>query len=132
MPGLAEIVRLRTAECRQAAEYLPVVAAGEQGADGRAADHIAACLRCQAEVAAYRRMLRHLRGLRHEHVPSPPGALAAVLAALETAELGEHTISNRALRVAYFGGLTVATAAAGAAGVLVWMSRRRMGLAAAG
>jgi hypothetical protein len=108
------------------------VAAGEEGADGRAAEHIAACLRCQAEVAAYRRILRHLRSLRHEHVPSPPGALAAVLAALESAELGEHPSSNRALRVAYFGGLTVATAAAGAAGVLVWMSRRRVGLAATG
>lgn len=132
MPGLAEIVRLRTAECRQAAASLPVVAAGEEGADERAAEHIAACLRCQAEVAAYRRILRHLRTLRHEHVPAPPGALAAVLAALETAELGDHPASNRALRVAYFGGLTVATAAAGAAGVLVWMNRRRMGLAATG
>ena len=89
MPGLAEIVRLRTADCRQAAAYLPSIAAGEEGADARARDHIAECLRCQAEVAAYRRLLRHLRALRHDEVPSPPGALAAVLAALEAAELGE-------------------------------------------
>jgi hypothetical protein len=137
MPGLAEIVRLRTADCRQAAAYLPVVAAGEAGDDGasaRAVEHIGSCLRCQAEVAAYRRILRHLRALRHDEVPSPPGALAAVLAALEAAEggLGEQSASSRALRVAYVGGITMATAAAGAAGVLVWLSRRRTGLAATG
>ncbi len=132
MPGLAEIVRLRTADCRQAAAYLPSIAAGEEGANARARDHIAGCLRCQAEVAAYRRLLRHLRALRHDEVRSPPGALAAVLAALEAAELGELPSANRALRMAYVGGLTVATAAAGAAGVLVWMNRRRLGLAAAG
>ena len=132
MPGLAEIVRLRTADCRLAAPYLPSIAAGEDGASVRARDHIQGCLRCQAEVAAYRRVLRHLRGLRHDEVPSPPGALAAVLVALEAAELGEHAGAHRALRMAYVGGITVATAAAGAAGVLVWMNRRRMGLAATG
>jgi hypothetical protein len=132
MPGLAEIVRLRTADCRQAAAYLPSIAAGEDGANARAHQHIGGCLRCQAEVAAYRRLLRHLRSLRYDEVPSPPGALAAVLAALEAAELAEHAAVSRALRVAYVGGITVATAAAGAAGVLVWMNRRRVGLAATG
>jgi hypothetical protein len=132
MPGLAEIVRLRTADCRQAAAYLPSIAAGEGEANTRARDHVASCLRCQAEVVAYRRLLRHLRGLRRDEVPSPPGALAAVLVALEAAELGELPSANRALRLAYVGGLTVATAAAGAAGVLVWMNRRRLGLAATG
>jgi hypothetical protein len=130
MPGLAEIVRLRTADCRQAAAFLPSIAAGEDDASARARDHVSGCLRCQAEVAAYRRLLRHLRALRHDDVPSPPGALAAVLVALEAAELGEHPAMHRALRLAYVGGITVATAAAGAAGVLVWMNRRRMGLAA--
>jgi hypothetical protein len=132
MPGLAEIVRLRTADCRQAASELPAVAAGEASTSARAANHIAECLRCQAELAAYRRIMRHLRALRHDDVPAPPGALAAVLAALEAAELSDHATTNRVLRVAYVGGLTVATAAAGAAGVLVWMSRRRTGLAATG
>jgi hypothetical protein len=132
MPGLAEIVRLRTADCRHAAAYLPSIAAGEDGASAKVQEHVGGCLRCQAEVAAYRRLLRHLRSLRNEEMPSPPGALAAVLAALEAAELGEHPAVNRALRMAYVGGITVATAAAGAAGVLVWMNRRRMGLAATG
>jgi hypothetical protein len=132
MTGLAEIIRLRTGDCRQAAEYLPAVAAGDDGVDDRVAGHVAQCLRCQAEVAAYRRISRHLHALRHEELPSPPGALGAVLAALEAAELADHPAASRALRVAYVGGLTVATAAAGAAGVLVWMSRRRTGLAATG
>jgi hypothetical protein len=132
MPGLVEIVRRRTADCRQAAAYLPSIAAGEDGANARASEHIAGCLRCQAEVAAYRRLLRHLRSLRQDEVPSPPGALAAVLAALEAAELSEHPAVNRSLWMAYVGGITVATAAAGAAGVLVWMNRRRVGLAATG
>ena len=150
MSGLAEIVRLRTVDCRQAGEFLPMLAAGEHGsaglstygrprlADGRpsegrstegrategrategrategpategrasegrasegrsaeavpeqVADHVAQCLRCQAEMAAYRRILRHLRALRHDDVRSPPGALAAVLAALEVAALEDH------------------------------------------
>jgi len=191
--GLAEIVRLRTVDCRQAGEFLPMLAAGEHGsaglstygrprlADGRpsegrstegrategrategrategpategrasegrasegrsaeavpeqVADHVAQCLRCQAEMAAYRRILRHLRALRHDDVRSPPGALAAVLAALEVAALEDHAGgANRALRVAAVGGITVATAAATTAGVLVWMSRRRLGLAETG
>jgi hypothetical protein len=97
------------------------------------ADHVAQCLRCQAEMAAYRRILRHLRALRHDDVRSPPGALAAVLAALEVAALEDHAGgANRALRVAAVGGITVATAAATTAGVLVWMSRRRLGLAETG
>ena len=80
--GLAEIVRLRTADCRQAAVLLPSVAAGEADVDERVAEHVATCLRCQAEVAAYRRILRHLRSLRQDEVETPPGAMAAVLDAL--------------------------------------------------
>src|SRR5262249_9542765 len=96
-PGLAEIGRLRTTDCRQAAAYLPSIAAGERDASDRARDHVGGCLRCQAEVAAYRRLLRHLRALRHDDVATPPGALAAVLVALEAAELGEHPAMHRAL-----------------------------------
>jgi hypothetical protein len=132
VPGLAEIVRRRTSDCRQAAAWLPAVAAAEAGVDDRCAGHVAQCLRCQAEIAAYRRILRHLRALRNDDVRPPAGALAAVLAALEAAAVDEPAGSaNRALRVAYVGGITVATAAAGAAGVLVWMSRRRLALALA-
>ena len=39
---------------------------------------------------------------------------------------------RRAVRMAYVGGITVATAAAGAAGILMWINRRRPGLAEVG
>ena len=133
MRALAEIVRLRTADCRLVAAELPGLAAGEPAIDERLARHVAQCLRCQAEVAAYRRILRHLRSLRDDETSTPPGAITDVLAALAAAGLEETTSSaNRMLRAAYVGGITVATAAAGAAGVLVWMSRRRPGLAETG
>lgn len=134
MRGLAD-VRLRPAECRQAAPRLPALAAEEVGVDERIAVHVAQCLRCQAEVVVYRRILRHLRSLRQDEMSSPPGAIAEVLDALARARAdleGPSASTNRVLRVAYVGGLTVATAAAGAAGVLVWMNRRRPGLARTG
>jgi hypothetical protein len=130
---LAEIVRLRSGECRQAAASLPHLAAGPEGLpDERAAQHAEGCVRCQAEVAAYRRILRQLRALRHDVVEPPPGALAAVLAALEAAAVEQQASgATWVVRAVYVGGITVATAAVGAAGVLVWMSRRRLGLPAA-
>lgn len=133
MRGLAEIVRLRTADCRQVAERLPGLAAGEATIDERLGRHVAQCLRCQAEVAAYRRILRHLRSLRDDETSVPPGAITDVLEAIAAAGLAESASSTgRMLRAACVGGLTVATAAAGAAGVLVWMSRRRPALADTG
>jgi hypothetical protein len=130
VPGLVDPLRLRSPGCRQAAGWLAAVAAGEAGVDDRCREHVSTCLRCQAEVAFYRGMLRQLRALRHDEVSSPPGALGAVLAALEAAAAAEPLGgTNRVLRVAYVGGITVATAAAGAAGVLVWMNRRRLAFA---
>jgi hypothetical protein len=128
MGALAEIVRLRTADCRQAAVDLPQLAAGETtDIDPGSAGHVESCLRCQAELAAYRRILRHLRTMRHDLIDPPPGALAQVLAAIEAAADEPHSPATWAVRAAYVGGITVATAAAGAAGVLVWMNRRRIG-----
>jgi len=133
MSGLAEIILLRTTDCRQAAAFLPALASAAGDGPDDVARHVAECLRCQAEMAAYRRILRHLRALRYDDVRSPPGALATALAALEAAALEDHASgANRALRVVYVSGITVATAAATTAGVLVWINRRRMGLAETG
>jgi hypothetical protein len=130
VPGLADTLRLRSPGCRQAAGWLAAVAAGETGVDERCRQHVATCLRCQAEVAFYRGMLRQLRALRHDQVSSPPGALGTVLAALDAAAVAQPVGgANRLLRVAYVGGITAATVAAGVAGVLVWMNRRRPALA---
>jgi hypothetical protein len=108
---------------------IPEIAAGELGeVDPEARAHVEQCLRCQAEVVAYRRLLRTLRAMRGDVIVPPRGSVAALLAALdEAAQRGNP--AGWAVRAAYVGGLT---AAAGAAGVLVWISRRRPGYAQAG
>ncbi|MGH9054879.1 MAG: hypothetical protein ACRDYY_03265 [Acidimicrobiales bacterium] len=126
MRGLAEIVRLRTADCTEVADYLPWMAGGGDGIADDVVAHVERCLRCQAEVAGYRRIVRDLRAMRDELVTPPPGALAAVLAAVEAAGAVQHPGGAWPMRAAYLGGITVATGA----GVLVWMSRRRFGLPA--
>ncbi|HUE60975.1 MAG TPA: hypothetical protein VMO88_15490 [Acidimicrobiales bacterium] len=130
MRSPAEIIQLRTGPCREAAGVLPAIAAGEYplGAPSPIGVHVRECLRCQAELSAYRRLLDQLRELRGDLESPPEGALASLLEALAS----ESAAGTRwALRAAYLGGITVATAAAGAAGVLVWMNRRRPGLAKA-
>jgi hypothetical protein len=81
---------------------------------------VRSCLRCQAEVAAYRRILRTMQSMRHDMVTPPPGGLTAVVRALQEAADGGQAVSWATV-AAYVGGLT----AAGAAGVLVWYTRRR-------
>ncbi len=91
--------------------------------------HIDACLRCQAEVVRYRRMLRGLQMLRTRYLEPSPGLLTQTLAAL--GEAGERQavrslVSGR--RVAYagaIGGATLCAAGAATAAVLVRRSKRR-------
>jgi hypothetical protein len=132
MRALADIIGLRTGECRDCVDAIAQIAAGEKDIDQSAAGHVARCLRCQAEVVAYRRILHTMRAMRQDRIPPPNGGVASVLAALEAASTDHAGGSTTwATRAAYLGGITVATAAAGA-GVLVWMNRRRLGLAATG
>ena len=122
MRTLAEIVPLRTAACRDAESAIVAIAAGEGGAGPEARGHVEACLRCQAEVAAYRRVMAVMRTMRADRLPAPAGAIPAALDLLPADE-GEG-VPAWAVRAAYVGGIT----AAGAAGMLVWLSRRRPGL----
>jgi hypothetical protein len=128
MRSLAEIVSLRTPACDRIAAVLPAIAAGEEPqavqlpAGLEPAEHVAQCLRCQAELSAYRRLLEQLRAMRYDEVAAPDGALGELMRALAD----QRHAPTWAVRAAYVGGITVATAAAGAAGVLVWMSRRRL------
>ena len=124
MPGLTELVRLRPVVCADLVELLPMVAAGEGRVDRRSRSHMEQCLRCQAEIARYRRMLRALRGLRNQAVTPAPGVLGEVLDAI--AGVGSPA-ADRAVRAAYLAGITVATAAAGALGLAVWVAHRRPG-----
>ena len=102
-------------------------------ADARARAHVEGCLRCQAELAQYRKLVRTLHSLRTEVLVPAPGLVNDVLAALE--EVGERQAVRslvRGRRAAYMGGLAVATAAAGAGAVIVLASRRNRSLRAAG
>ena len=90
--------------------------------------HIETCLRCQAELARYRRMLRGLQLLRTRYLEPAPGLLAQTLAALE--EAGEREARRAILngrRLAYAGAIGGAAVAAGTAAtvMLIHRSRRR-------
>jgi hypothetical protein len=119
---LAEIVPLRTAACRDALDAVAMLAAGENGVEPRAAAHVESCLRCQAEVVAYRRVLATMRTMRHELVGLPSGAVDETVVSLHAETV--DSASAWAVRAAYVGGITAA-----GAGVLVWLGRRRLGLA---
>ena len=110
--------------CADVAELLPGMVDGTATADAQALGHVGSCLRCQAELAQYRRLQRALRRLRPHGVEPPVGLLADVLASLsDPRHQGEPSQRARPSRrhgrtAAYLGGLAVATAAAGAAVVL--------------
>lgn len=123
MRSLAEIARLRSGECVSAADVIPQLAAGERTGDLAAEAHIARCLRCQAEVAAFGGILRAMRAMRHETVDDPTATLDRIVETLRSTR-PEPKLPAWPARVAYFCGLT-ATAAAGA---LLWANRRHPGL----
>lgn len=118
-------------QCDQVIDRLPDAAAGRLLLDADARDHVGECLRCQAEMVQYRRMLRALRALRTEVLEPAPGQVAGVLAAVSAA--GEQRAVDgllRGRRVVYVGGIAAAAAtAAGGALVLASRSRRRVRLA---
>jgi hypothetical protein len=81
------------------------------------------CLRCQAELAQYRRLRRTMVAMAAESIPVPAD-LTRVLVGLDDAlarRARQRTVGKRA---AYIGGLAAATAA-GVGGVLVLTTRRR-------
>jgi hypothetical protein len=118
--------------CESIAEILPALAMGEADVSRRVHNHVTVCLRCQAEMARYRRLRRNLLSLRDQPVEAGPMLAAQILERLDSAfsedrAFGEDRGSRTALQVACFGGLSVATVAG--AGMLVWLTRRRLALA---
>ena len=112
--------------CDRVADALPGIVEGLEVADIEVQRHVAACLRCQAELVQYRKLLRTLRQLRTEVVEPAPGLLPDILAALGAA--GErraihHLLNGR--RVAYVGGIAAATAAGAAGAILATRARSR-------
>jgi anti-sigma factor RsiW len=111
--------------CASVAAALPGIVEGLAVADLELRRHVETCLRCQAELAQYRKLLKALHSLRTQVLEPAPGMLPDILAALEAA--GErramrHLLSGR--RAAYVGGIAAATAA-GAAGAIVLATRHR-------
>jgi hypothetical protein len=115
--------------CEDLADALAGVAEGGQLRDRRARKHVESCLRCQAELAQHRKLLKALRTLRTEVLAPAPGLVSEVLASLEEAAEGHAVRSLLAgRRVAYLGGIAVASAAAAAGlGVALVLANRSRG-----
>lgn len=114
--------------CAQVALRLAGVADATATLDRAEQRHVEQCLRCQAELAQYRKLLRAMRSLRSTSRPVPEGVVADVLVHLEAA--GERRAVRAALsgrRAAYLGGIAAAATAAGAGAAIVLVSRGRRG-----
>jgi hypothetical protein len=108
---------------------LPALAVGEAEAGPWVERHVATCLRCQADMVRYRRLRRTMRRWSQAGVEPGSDILPGILASLERAGRGSRWVpASAGRRTAYVGGVAVATAGA-AAGVLVWVNRRRPSLA---
>src|SRR5215467_4698941 len=111
--------------CDEVAALLPALVDGDSR-NLAVERHVESCLRCQAELARYRRLLRALHQLRTRYIEPTPGLLGDTLALIEeAAERGAMRSMLSGRRLAYagaIGGTAVATAA-----LLIARSRRRGG-----
>ncbi len=86
--------------------------------------HVTSCLRCQAEQAQYRRILRAMKTLRGDVVVAQPELLDDVLDLLRPpAEVVKFRRPTTDRRRAAIGGIAAAAATAGAAGAIAIASR---------
>ena len=109
--------------CDALSEMLAEAAEGQPVSRRSARAHVEHCLRCQADLAQYRRLHRGLRQLADRRASLPADWVDEVLAALDDA--GTESNAGRALRrAAVLGGMAAVTAA-GAASVLVLRTSRR-------
>jgi hypothetical protein len=111
--------------CEELADDLAAAADGSMLLGRNERRHVERCLRCQAEVEQYRKLLRAMHAMRTEVLEPAPGLLSDILANLEAA--GERRAIRSILtghKAAYLGGLAAATAA-GAAGAVLYANRAR-------
>jgi anti-sigma factor RsiW len=109
--------------CEEVADALPAILDNRRHAGRGVIDHVEACLRCQAELARYRRMLRLLHQLGEESIELPAGALREVLDSVGRAAKRQairSALTGR--RLAYASGL-VGAIAAGIGAVALTRSR---------
>jgi anti-sigma factor RsiW len=119
--------------CDEITPLLPALVDGEP-MHSEVDQHIETCLRCQAELARYRRLLRTLSLLRSRYAEPTPGLLGETLAAItDAAETGARRTLLSGRRLAYAGAIGGgALAATATAAVLIARSRRRSALSLAG
>jgi hypothetical protein len=113
------------------ADLLPGLVDGTAAVDERTLAFIESDLRCQAELARYRKLLRSLEQLRFRYLEPSPGLLAATLNAV--AEEGERRVVHSMLngkRIAYASAAIGGAAVAGAATAVVFVARSRRRLLA--
>ncbi|MFO1536328.1 MAG: hypothetical protein ACKOVH_00625 [Actinomycetota bacterium] len=113
-------------QCEEIAALLPQVVDSDEPIDLPVRRHVESCLRCQAELARYRRMLRGLQLLRTQYLEPAPGLLAATLVTITAA--GERRAVTSVLtrrRLAYAGAVAGAVAAAGTTTVALVVARAR-------
>ena len=118
-------------QCEHVVEQLSDIVDGRGQSTPEINAHVEGCLRCQAELVQYRKLLKALHNLRTEVLEPAPGTLSGIFARIESAgERGaiRSLLNNR--KAAYVGGLAVATAAAGA-GAIVLMGRTKRRVRAA-
>jgi hypothetical protein len=136
MPWPAELTHLPVrhlralVSCDAITEELPLVVDGSRRPSPAMAEHLRACLRCQAELAGYRRLLRVLRSLREEPVTFPaPDLVGDALRALQEhlTALQEHVASRpHRSREPWLvaGGVAAAVTVLGAGAVLARAARQ--------
>ena len=110
--------------CDDLARALSATSDGEP-LQGRAKVHVDGCLRCQAELVQYRKLIKVLHTLRTEVLSPGPSLAADILEGLEHA--GERSAVRSLLaarRPPQVRDLAVATAAAVGAGAVL-VARRR-------
>lgn len=120
-------------QCDRVADRLAPIVDGAERAAPEVRAHVESCLRCQAELVQYRKLLKALRQLRTDFLEPAPGTVTAILAQLEAAgERGAMRSLLAGRRAAYLGGIAAAATAAGAAGAIVLASRGRRKMRLAG
>lgn len=108
-------------QCEAVSLQLAEIADGLDSLPSDAGRHVDACLRCQAELAQYRKLLRALTNLRGHYELPDDRLLKDILEALRPLAT-VHRLHRRNRRVAYISGIAAA-ATAGAAGAIVIAAR---------
>ena len=110
--------------CDRLAELMPDLLDDPSLLTATDSGHIAQCLRCQAEMARFRRLRRTLASLRLQQVPAEAGLVDDLLEGLDSAAERQERQRIAGRRAASIVGLAAVTAA-GVGGVLVLATRRR-------